>query len=443
MMRSLRGQLGTAMAIGAFALTLASAILVGVERWQEETNSLPATVDLDAFRLSEIGSADQLAELSLSWDGGRNGFALVYDDTATVIASVGEIDGRSREVADEIWSDATEQDLIYGAEGELDDGSLLIVSGVACVDQTVCDTVVVGRAEQTLGGFLAARIPWLIGPSLAVGALAMLAARWMVGRALRPVETMRSTVADITASELDRRVPQTESGDEVEQLATTLNHTLERLQASSEATERFAADAAHELRSPITGVRAAVELRAADDVLLADALDELDRASRLIDDLLVLARRQAGPAGHSDVDLDDLVRVDLATAQSRFPDVTFDAELTPTRLSGDADGLRRVVTNLIENAANYCDGRVRVDLSVIATGCLLRVDDDGPGIPAAERTRVFERFARLDASRARATGGSGLGLALVAELVADHGGTVTIADSPLGGARFEVALPLA
>ncbi len=439
MMRSLRGQLGLAVALGAFVLTLVAGLLVGFERWKEESNSLPGIVELDAFRLSEIDSAD---ELDGSWSGGRDGFALVFDDRANVIGFVGEIDDFAMEVALEIWTETTEQDLIYGSTEELGDGTELTISGVACIDQEVCDTVVVGRAGQTLQGFLLARIPWLIGPSLIVSALTFLAATWLVGRALRPVEKMRSEVAVITASELDRRVPQPDTGDELEQLATTLNETLARLQASSEATERFAADAAHELRSPITGVRAAVELRADDDELLSDALLELDRASRLIDDLLVLAKRQAGPPERTDIDLDDIVRSDVAAARSRFPEVAFETALVPVRVSGDPDGLRRVASNLIENAANYSDGTVRVSLTIGDGGdALLTVDDDGPGIPADERERVFERFARLDESRARATGGSGLGLALVSELVADHGGSVTVGDAGLGGARFEVALP--
>ena len=438
MNRSLRGRLGLAVALGSFLLALVAAVLVGFERWQEEMSSLPLTVELDAFRLSEVESVDGFEQ---DVTVGDSGFALLLDEVAAVVVEAGEIDTAGRDVAVEVWSNTTEQDVVFSTVLDDDDGPELYVSGVACVNQQVCDSAIVGRVADTLPGYLLARIPWLLGPALLVSAAALAVARWMVGQALRPVEAMRAEVAVITGSELDRRVPLPGTGDEIERLGLTLNDTLGRLQASSEATERFAADAAHELRSPITGARAAVELRAADDELLTDAVFELDRAGRLIDDLLVLARRQSGPRPRQEVDLDDIIVRDIGAAKIRFPDAVLEMDVQPARVLGDPDGLRRVVSNLIENAAAYCEGRVLVSLAASAGGWRLQVDDDGPGIAEAERTRIFERFARLDESRARATGGSGLGLALVAELVADHGGTVSVDDAPMGGARFEVYLP--
>lgn len=437
-MQSLRGRLGLAVALGGFVLTLVAAVLVGFERWQEETNSLPATVELEAFRLSEIEAAGDLDQF---WSEGARGFAILLDEEADVIAEVGKVDETALGAAEDVWLETSEQDVVVSSAWEGADGETLYVSGLACDDRQVCDSVIVGRSPGQLLGFLGARVPWLLGTAVLVAAGALLLARWMVGRALQPVEAMRAEVAAITASELDRRVPRPGTGDEIERLAVTLNDTLGRLQSSSEATERFAADAAHELRSPITGVRAAVELRAGDDELLTDALGELDRAGRMIDDLLVLARRQTGPRVLQEVDLDDIVQRDIAAARIRFPAVAFDANIAPARLAGDPDGLRRVATNLIENAANYCVGLVRVELAAADDFWRLLVDDDGVGVPVDERARVFERFARLDESRARATGGSGLGLALVVELVIEHGGSVSIGDAPLGGARFEVLLP--
>ncbi len=439
-MRSLRAQLGLAVGTGAFVLTLVAAVLVGFERWQEESASLQQLVELDSFRLAEIEPGERIDGV-LALD--RSDFGVLFDTEANIVEQVGEIDDNALDLAIEVWSETTEQDLVFTVSLTEDDGTDPFVAGVACVDRSVCDTAVVARRTEPLVDFLLDRIGWLLGLPALVAGLTLAVARWMVGRSLRPVEAMRAEAAVITASELDRRIPNPGTGDELEQLAATFNDTLGRLEASSEATERFAADAAHELRSPLTGIRAAVELRAGGDELLTDAIGELDRANRLIDDLLLLARSEASPAHAAEVDLDDLVRQDVATARVAFPAVAFETDLEPARLLGDRDRLRRVVANLIENAADHSSGRVAISLTEADGSWRLDVDDDGPGIPGPERERVFERFARLDESRARSTGGSGLGLALVAEIVGDHGGTVTIGDSPLGGARLEVTLPRA
>lgn len=438
--RSLRAQLSVATAAGVFLLSLVSAVLVGVAQWQEETSSLVSAVELEAFQMAEI---NDFGELTVGAIGGIDGFAVALGSSSEVLAQDGAVTEEVLELSEEIWFGTTEQDLVSSTVVEREDGSEILAAGVACVDQELCDSVVVGRSPTPFVQFVLARLFWLLTPCFAVAALAFFGARWMVGRALQPVEAMRSEVASITASSLDRRVPQPGTGDELERLADTFNHTLSRLQTSAEATQRFAADAAHELRSPITGVRAAVELRAADDELLGQALDELDRANRLIDDLLILAKRQQVAPRREDVDLDDLIRSDLLAARTRFPDVEFSEQLVAAKVNGDGDALRRVVGNVIDNAANHCKTMVRVELQKTRGGHRIQVDDDGPGIPPSERVRVFERFARLDSSRSRATGGTGLGLALVAELVADHGGSVSVETADLGGARFVIDLPIA
>ena len=436
---SLRRRLSVATASGVFLLSAIAAVLVGLAQWQEQTNSLLSEVEFEAFQLSEL---TDLVEVRADLVEGTNSFAIAFDDNAEVVASAGEVTEEALAISEDLWRETTDVDLLVTSEFEVGGGTELVVAGSACVNQTLCDSVVVGRSPTPLSNFLLARLPWLLLPAALAALVAFAGARWMVGRALQPVEAMRAELDVITASSLDRRVPQPATGDELERLAGTLNHTLSRLQTSTEATQRFAADAAHELRSPITGVRAAVELRAEDDELLGQALGELDRANRLIDDLLVLAKRQQVKPRREDVDLDDLIRSHLLVARARFADVSFEEELTPARITGDGDALRRVVDNVIENAATHCKTAVRVTLLPVDGGYRLQVDDDGPGIPLADRTRVFERFARLDASRSRATGGTGLGLALVAELVADHRGTVTVDTADLGGARLIIDLPI-
>ena len=169
------------------------------------------------------------------------------------------------------------------------------------------------------------------------------------------------------------------------------------------------------------------------------------RVQRLVDDLLLLARADEHTLAleRRPVDLDDLV-FDAARALRGYGHLEVDTTgVTGGRVRGDPDGLRRVVANLAENAARHARGRVAFSVGEDGHEVRLGVEDDGPGIAAADRERVFERFVRLDAARARDAGGSGLGLAIVAELVEAHEGSTVIGESALGGTMVEVRLPRA
>jgi signal transduction histidine kinase len=312
-------------------------------------------------------------------------------------------------------------------------------------------TVVVARVADMVGE--SARIVTVL---LAVGLPALLlvvaATTWrVVGRALAPVEAIRREVDEISAVELHRRVPDPPGDDEVARLARTMNRMLERLQRAHERQRRLVADASHELRSPVASIRQHAEValahpdRTTTAELAATVLAEDLRVQRLVEDLLLLARADdhALSLRRRQVDLDDLV----FEAARRLRDATglrVDVgAVSAGRVDGDADALRRVLRNLGDNAARHAGGRVGFALAERDGAVVLAVDDDGPGIPAADRERVLKRFVRLDDARARDAGGSGLGLAIVAELVAAHGGAVRVAGSPLGGARVEVSLPRA
>jgi signal transduction histidine kinase len=228
-----------------------------------------------------------------------------------------------------------------------------------------------------------------------------------------------------------------------------MNRMLGRLQRAHQRQRRFVADASHELRSPVASIRQHAEVALAHPAstttgeLAATVLAEDLRIERLVEDLLLLARadEHALPARRRQVDLDDLVFDEarrLRAATGLRVDV---GAVSAGRVDGDADGLRRVLRNLGDNAARHASGRIGFALAERDGAAVLVVDDDGPGIPEADRERVLERFVRLDDARARDAGGSGLGLAIVAELVAAHGGAVGVAGSPFGGARVEVSLP--
>ncbi len=290
--------------------------------------------------------------------------------------------------------------------------------------------------------------------TLAVGMplLALLAATmtWiLVGRALRPVEAIRSEVAEIGATDLHRRVPQPTTADEIGRLAGTMNDMLDRIESGSVRQRRFVSDASHELRTPIAIIRNELEVAlqhaaAADwPTVASEVLEEDLRMQRLVDDLLWLARhdheRDRGPGVL--VDLDEIASRQVRRQTPR-EGVTLDAMgIGAGQVRGNADDLTRVVQNLLDNAVRHANSRVAVVVVSDGNGKVwLHVDDDGPGVPDHLRTTIFERFTRSDEGRGRDDGGSGLGLAIAVEIVHEHGGAVNVTDSPLSGARFTVEL---
>ncbi len=274
---------------------------------------------------------------------------------------------------------------------------------------------------------------------------------WLiVGRALRPVENIRAEVERISARELDRRVPDAPGNDEIARLAATMNHMLGRLQASQDRQRRLVSDASHELRSPVAAIRQHAEVAGRHpeamrvDELATAVLDETDRLQGLVEDLLVLARLdEGGGSAAAEVDLDDIVFREVARLRQMSTIEVDASDVAAARVYGNAATLERVVRNLTENAARYTHGRIAVGLAQADECVILTVEDDGPGIAPADRERVFERFVRLDESRGRGTGGAGLGLAIVREVAASHGGETTLGASRLGGLRVEVRLRVA
>jgi signal transduction histidine kinase len=264
---------------------------------------------------------------------------------------------------------------------------------------------------------------------LAVVALAMW---WVTGRALRPVESLRRGALEISGP---GRLPVPAAQDEIHRLAETLNDMLGRLDAAGARQRAFVSDAAHELRSPLASARTQLEVAAAVDAgtaageLAADVLLDVERLGRLVDDLLLLARLDEAPRRpRTPIDLYALAAETVARYSAARVPVTLQPCESSCVVSAEAGAVRRVLVNLVDNAVRHARSSVRV---TVGPG-VLTVTDDGPGIPAADRDRVFHRFTRLDWDRGRDSGGAGLGLAIVHELVAAHGGTVTLADAGPG-----------
>jgi len=280
-------------------------------------------------------------------------------------------------------------------------------------------------------------------------AVVALATWFAVGRALAPVEAIRREVDEVSAAQLHRRVPQPKADDEIGRLAATMNRMLERLESARNSQRRFVSDASHELRSPITTIRqhAEVALAHPDRVTAAElaevVLAEQQRMHRLVEDLLLLARvDEHVPLTRAAVDLDDLAFEEGHRLRSTTSKRVDTSGVKAVRVQGDADALRRMVRNVGENAVRHASSRVDVTLVERGEEVVLTIDDDGPGIPATERARILQRFVRLDEARSRDEGGSGLGLSIVDEVVRAHGGSMSIEQSPLGGARIVITLPV-
>ncbi|MER5382597.1 HAMP domain-containing sensor histidine kinase [Streptomyces sp. NPDC002688] len=292
-------------------------------------------------------------------------------------------------------------------------------------------------AEQ--GAVRTALTAMLIGLPLLLATVA--GVTWRVTRrALRPVEGIRGEMAAITASQdLARRVPVPAAHDEVARLARTTNETLAALEASVERQRRFVADASHELRSPIASLRTQLEVGAAHPELLdvAGAVEDTVRLQRLAADLLLLARLDAG---ERPVDGRFDLGVLAAEEGERRAGVAVAAE-DALEVSGSRGQVGRLLANLLDNALRHARERVEVRVRGDGAWAVLTVADDGDGIPARQRDRVFERFVRLDDARSRDDGGAGLGLAIARDVAVRHGGTLTIGEAPAGGALFELRLP--
>jgi two-component system sensor histidine kinase PrrB len=291
---------------------------------------------------------------------------------------------------------------------------------------------------------------------LGVG-LTVLLASVLAGPALAPLSRLRRAVAGVTTTrDLSRRLPEGEAGREVDELARGVNEMLGRLESSAaeteralEATRRFAADVGHEVRTPLTSMRANI-----DAVRRNPSMPELERSATLndiareqedlvavLDALQALARGDSGTAlPREPVDMAEVVDAAVEAARRRHPaaQVELAAAEGEHLVTGWPEGLRLLVDNLIENALRHGGSRAEVNLERDQGALLLRVEDDGPGIPPANRARVFDRFVRGPNA---ASPGSGLGLAFVAQQAQLHGGEVVVGDSSHGGASLQVRLP--
>jgi signal transduction histidine kinase len=429
---------GLAMAVGGLALV---AVLRGTL-----TRELRTAARLRAQDVAEVLASDPAGRGPLAVDEPDELLIQVLDEGGRTVAaspSAGGLPPLARLRAGEsapvtipeaapVEADGEFLAVAVGADTALGRRTVLVVRSTEAVSETTA----------AVGGLLAVGLPLLLAVVAAI--------TWVVvGRALAPVEAIRAEVDAISAAALHRRVHALAADDEIGRLARTMNRMLGRLEQAQARQRRLVSDASHELRSPVAAIRQNAEValahpdRTTTAELAATVLAEDLRLQRLAEDLLLLTRADEHTLAlrRRPVDLDDLVFDEARRLRDATGLRVDTGAVSAGRVDGDPAGLRRVLRNLGDNAARHAAGRLAFTLVERNGQVLLGVDDDGPGIPEADRARVFERFVRLDDARARDDGGSGLGLAIVAELAAAHDGTVDVAASPLGGARVEVRFP--
>ncbi len=437
----------TAIAVVAVATVLA-VVAFGVVLYQRSqlTAALDSTLRQRADDIAALVAAAETLPTELGASQ-QEGFAQLIDGAGEVIAASPNL-GRGDQLAIE-YTVGDPETLRTMTGLPVDDDAFRVISRTVATRSgpaalhvgTTYD--VVGESTDALTTSLAVSIP------VAVILLAGLV--WvLVGTTLQPVERIRLEVAAIGAHDLDRRVSQPATGDEIALLAATMNQMLGRIEESVTKQQRFVADASHELRSPLTRMRSEIEVSLRDKAPVASSqleslLAEVVGLQDLVADLLHLARSDAGSHSMSMelVDLDDLVLAEAGPLQLDGR-VTVDMKgVSAARVEGDKGQLTRAIRNLLDNAARHAAGIVTITLCEEADTAVLTVGDDGPGFAPDQVQLIFERFARLDDSRSRASGGSGLGLSIARDIVHRHSGTIDVDLAGGPGARFVVRLPRA
>lgn len=437
---TLRARLTAAASAAILLLLLLSAVVL----YWRVSDALHTGVDDTVSRQAAAIAADTTSSTASTVKPvqGVGAVVQIVDSDGRVISTSADIDGEPRLFNFAVTSSGSRPTLRTIRLEALDDATFRVagLEGPAPAHNLVYVAVPlsgVNRSTAELAGALVVGVPILTA--------ALAALTWLLaGRALRPVETLRQQAASISVSDMRQRVDVPTGRDELSRLASTLNDLLDRLDNSLSRQRQFVADAAHELRSPIAAIRAQAEV--ADHVNGADEPSPLAaetvRLSRLADDLLALAHIDADPRRRSvPLDLDDLVFTEVNLLRERCALVVDTKAVTAVRVDGNSRLLTRAIRNLLDNAAKYARQRIVVVLSRVEGMAELSISDDGPGIRESDRERVLERFTRLDEARARDSGGVGLGLSIVDEVVNTHRGTLRIFDNR-PGAKIVMRLPL-
>jgi signal transduction histidine kinase len=430
----------TAIAVAITAVVLAvGGVAVVVVQHRVLDDALDRSLDQ---RADVLAGQLRAGDPTLAMGGDEDRLVQVVTSAGAVIASSPDLRGRPPTAPGVAAGSEHLRTMTVGTVGEF----RVLSVGVATGGGTL--TLHVGENTDDVGDAVRA-----LSVSLALAAAAALIVLgglvwWLVGRTLRPVERIRTEVAEIGAGGLDRRVPVPPTGDEIARLVETMNGMLDRLQDAAARQDRFVGDASHELRTPLARLRALAEVQlaspehAGDRVALREVAAETETVQALLADLLQLASLGATPHAQREqpVDLDDVALAQVERVRSTGVAVDTSG-IGAAHVVGNPRQLARAVQNLLDNACRHARSTVSIAIHETADAATVEVSDDGDGVPDGSEEAIFAPFTRLDEARDPNVGHTGLGLAIVREIVSAHHGTVHVERGPTGGAVFVIRLP--
>ena len=442
----------TRAALGATAIVLLVATLGSTWLVLSQQNMLVRSLDASGqLRISDIESllTDRVLPPEITVIGDDSGFVQLLDSKGRIVSTTKNIAGEAALITPPAFSGQIGQVVTENRIVNAFDNVLFRVIAKQIIVRGETYSVIAGYSLEKTRASIHYLIQLLLALNLLVTLLVYVVTWFVTGRALRPVEKMRSEVDQLSAKDLSQRVSVPRSEDEIGRLGKTLNSMLDRLEISDQKQRRFVSDASHELRNPLAGMRTQLEVE-----LLYPEMSKVEegrqsllrstlRLQELTEDLLVLAVNDGSASAMVRKEL-VLGRIVLREVQgfALSPGVAVDAtEVEGVRIFGNESQLRRVFVNILDNANRFAATQIKVSVRTERNSALLEVADDGPGIPIADRERIFERFSRLDSARSRHEGGAGLGLAIAKEIVLAHGGEIGLFEEKRG-AHFYVRLPL-
>jgi len=406
------------------------------------TNSATDAAKAQANQIASVISAGEYTPTAAVYDLPTQGSLIqIIDETGVVIAA------SDSSAAAPLTAERPAPGQVIASNsstvGDEVDAFVVVVRGV--IDPSGHTyTLVVATPLNTESRTVQVATALLAAAACVLAVVLLLLIHRILSSALEPVARIRRQVAAISTAGSRERITVPPTGDEIADLATTMNEMLDRLARADATTRRFISDASHELRSPLATIRTTLETSEhtpePENALLQS---ETLRLQHLVEDLLTLAK--ADDHGlvlrHDEVDVDDLVDAEVKRLRAVSPGPV-QSVITAARVRGDADRIAQILRNLTDNALRHATGGIRLSVVPGAGRVVIHVDNQGEPIPAQHREAIFERFTRLDDSRTRDGGGSGLGLAIARTLAAAHGGSITAGEAPDGWCRFTLALPL-
>lgn len=442
----------TRAALGATSIVLLSTLIGSGWLVVSQQDMLIRSLDASGqLRINDIESSltDHVLPPEITVIGDDSGFVQLLDSQGRVVSTTKNIAGEAALIVPPVFrgpkGEVVTENRVISAFDNVQ--FRMIAKQITVRNDTY--SVIAGYSLEKTKSSIRYLIKLLLALNLLITLLVYVVTWFVTGRALRPVEKMRSEVDLLSAKDLSRRVSVPRSEDEIGRLGKTLNSMLDRLEVSDRKQRRFVSDASHELRNPLAGMRTQLEVE-----LLYPEASEVEtgrlsllrstlRLQEITEDLLVLAVSDSNAplTGQKDIDLGEMVLREIADFPLPADVFVETSQVESVHVVGNESQLRRVFINLLENAVRFAESRIRVSVHVNDSVALLEVVDDGPGIHSTNHERIFERFVRLDDARTRHDGGTGLGLAIAKEIVLSHGGEIGLLEESKG-AHFIVRLPV-